>query len=72
MTEGRRALLRILLRTRAAYIAARLRVTPRTVYRWAEGYRRPSERSKKLLEVNYGIARDLWTIGRSSNARQVR
>lgn len=72
MNAGRAALLRVLQRTRAAFVAARLEVTPRAVYFWAEGHRLPSARAKKLLEVNYGIPLRLWAIERVSTRRRPR
>ncbi len=60
MTEGRAALLRVLLRTRAVYVARRCRVTTSAVYNWCAGRRRPSKRCRRELERSYRIAAGAW------------
>jgi transcriptional regulator with XRE-family HTH domain len=64
MTEGRRQLIAVLQRTQARYVAARCRVTPSAVSLWVAGIRRPSERSKIQLAVNYGIPMAAWALPR--------
>lgn len=72
MNAGRAALLRLLRDTRVVYVAARLEVSVSTVYKWTEGYRKPSERSKRLLAVNYQIPARLWALDRQSTTRSRR
>lgn len=59
MTEGRRALLAVLQRTTAVYVAARCGVSPSRVSRWASGQGRPSARARARLRDNYRIP-DAW------------
>lgn len=55
VSDGRRALLAVLQRTKAAHVAARLRVRPSTVTRWASGQANPTPaHAAKLVEI-YGI-----------------
>lgn len=61
-TRGRVALLRILTRTEARFIAARCRVSEGAVYHWTSGRRRPSETARLLLRENYGIPLDSWDL----------
>ncbi len=60
MIDGRRALLFVLQRTKARFVAARVRVSPSCVSEWAAGRKRPSSRARELLEANYGIRHDSW------------
>lgn len=60
MTEGRRALLAVLQRTRALEVAARCRVAPSRVSEWASGRCRPSERARRVLLDVYHIPVGLW------------
>lgn len=59
MTEGRRALLAVLQRTTAAFVAARCGVTPSRISRWASGDGRPSAKARARLLHIYGIP-DAW------------
>jgi transcriptional regulator with XRE-family HTH domain len=59
MTDGRRALLAVLQRTSAVYVAARCGVTPSRVSRWASGQGRPSPKARARLLHNYNVP-DTW------------
>lgn len=71
-TDSRRALLAILQRTQAQYVAARCRVAPCTVSRWASGEIVPSQRARALLFQNYGIPVDGWRSARARRFEAVR
>lgn len=60
MTQGRRALLSVLQRTTAQFVAARCRVAPSRVSEWASGKSRPSAVSRSLLRAAYGIDESAW------------
>lgn len=55
MSDGRRALLAVLQKTKAVHVAARLRVRPSTVSRWATGESVPSAVHAAKLQQIYGI-----------------
>ena len=57
---GRRALLSVLQKTRVIYVAARCRVSPSTVSRWASGERIPSTCHREVLASVYGIRASEW------------
>lgn len=60
MTRGRKALLAILQRTTAKEVAARVKVFPSTVSRWASGHSRPWVSGEVGLEAQYDIPRSAW------------
>jgi transcriptional regulator with XRE-family HTH domain len=60
MTRGRRALLRILERTRAYHVAARCRISEATVSRWRSGEKSPGPKARLALRDNYGIDPKEW------------
>lgn len=66
MTLGRRALIALFVRTKARYIAARCGVSLSAVYNWRAGIRRPNQRAKRALTVNYGIPCCAWAKRASS------
>ena len=60
MTEGHKALLAVLSKTRVEFVAARCRVGRSAVYNWTSGRRRPSRAARAELERSYGIPPDAW------------
>lgn len=60
MTAGRAALLRVLSKTKARFVAKRCRVTTAAVYNWTSGRRIPSDAARRSLELSYGIPGDAW------------
>lgn len=59
MTDGRFALVRLLRRVPARFVACRCRVSIKAVYNWTSGRRRPNRRARLALE-SYSIPRDAW------------
>lgn len=59
MSDGRIALVRLLGRVRAYYVARRCRVTISAVYGWTSGRRRPNKKCRRALE-SYRIPSDAW------------
>lgn len=60
MTRGRRALLAVLQIIRGREVAARVRVSPGTVSRWAAGLCRPSAHAREQLERHVRIPAAAW------------
>jgi transcriptional regulator with XRE-family HTH domain len=60
VTRGRRALLAVLQIIRGREVAARVRVSPASVSYWLHGLRRPSARSRAMLERHVRIPATWW------------
>lgn len=61
MTPGRAALLAVLQRTQAQYVAARLGVSPSRVSEWASGKATPSPAARRQLASIYLINERSWS-----------
>lgn len=59
-TAGRRALVAVLSRTKAAYVAATCRRSVSSVSEWASGRKRPNRAARAALEERYRIRADSW------------
>jgi transcriptional regulator with XRE-family HTH domain len=65
MTAGRYALLAVLQRTSARFVAGRCNVDPSVVSRWASGDSTPSQTMRNRLAEVYGIAPASWDAPRA-------
>jgi transcriptional regulator with XRE-family HTH domain len=61
-TAGRVALLRVLQVLPAREVAARLRVAPSAVSRWASGRRLPRLREREMIERLFRIQQRSWAM----------
>lgn len=62
MTEGRRALLKVLTKTERRYVAARCRRDVKSVERWASGSHKPGQSARQSLCRHYRIPPESWDI----------
>jgi len=59
-TRGRLLLIAVLQRSSGRFVAARCRVTPAAVSRWAGGSRSPTLEARSALALAYGLPVDAW------------